>query len=137
ALRSFSAKVDVPYEEIVESAKADNLRHYLIRTDQQVAAPVTVPPTALAVAEARSTSDGGLEIKRRQLELMRRKAEWDTPPVDLHRARLDLWERKMRMDADDLGLEHRSLPRATVTVTDRRGHLVEVAPGEEWKSYGR
>jgi hypothetical protein len=43
-----------------------------------------------------------MSVRRKQLELMRRKMEWDTPRISTQQPQLELMRRKMKMDAEEL-----------------------------------
>jgi HK97 family phage prohead protease len=129
-LRSLSAYVNADLDEVTADYRNGTLARYFTRTDN-----VQSAPTPVAVAQRSQPGDSGLDIRRRQLELMRRKMEWDTPPIDLRRARLELWRRKIEMDDDELrglGLigsrESRSLPEPR---RDRYGSAVDWHPAQQ------
>jgi HK97 family phage prohead protease len=64
-LRSFARFADADPDDVIRDAVAGvELRRYLERTDVSVPAPVTVPPTPLAVAQRgfEPNTDGDLEI---------------------------------------------------------------------------
>lgn len=82
ALRSLSSQVGEDPEDVERLAAQGELRSLFPDRNPVV---VDMAPTPLAVAqrshdEARSVPDNGLEIRRRRLELMRRRADWELTP---------------------------------------------------------
>jgi hypothetical protein len=61
--------------------------------------------------------------------------EWDTPPIDLRRAKLELWRRKIEMDDEELGIGARSLDttqaRALLATRYRYGNAVDWHPAQQ------
>ena len=82
-LRSLAAHVGAEYDEVRSLATAGDLRKLFVRTD--------LAPQPAAV-EARAEDDGMMDLRRRQLALMKRKIDWDTPPMDPRRKLLELYK---------------------------------------------
>jgi HK97 family phage prohead protease len=131
ALRSLATHVEADYETVVEDAKAGNLQRYFVRTDQQVSAPVTVPPTPLDVSyRSMEPNTSSVDLRRKRLELWAKKIEIDTghrpdePRQQTTPERLlELRRRKILWDNEPV--EARSLadfPR------DRYGHAIDWHP---------
>jgi HK97 family phage prohead protease len=119
-LRSLSAYVNADLDEVTADFRNGNLARYFTRTDNVQSAPT---PLAVAQRSEPSADDGLMDLRRRKLELWRRKLSWDEPTMDTRRARLKLWERKIRMDDEELGIVREARSRDTVeaqSLTARR-----------------
>lgn len=118
AMRSLSLFVDAPVEDVYELARQGELRSLFTRTDQQVTASVTVPPTPLEVANRNVKEEKGMDtdLARRLLKNAAHRMAIDGDrraldqlqgkPVgmdlDLARRRLENHWRKMEIDAEEI-----------------------------------
>ena len=122
-----AAQVGEDPEDIFELARHQELRSLFTRTDLQVPAPVSVPPTPLAVAQRSHGAGSDIDLQRRRLESPAKKIEMDTGPdeprqLSLQERLLELRRRKMLWDAP---VEARSL---TDFPRDRNGHAIDWHP---------
>jgi hypothetical protein len=129
AVRSLAAQVDEDPQDVEALAAQGELRTLFQRTDLQVSAPVSVPPTPLAVAQR---SEPSPEMMRRENSLTRRKLDMDGPRTlsnEMARAQLDLT--KKRMDWEQRGelIEARSLTTQQEDFPrDQHGNAVDWPP---------
>jgi HK97 family phage prohead protease len=97
-LRSFSAFVDAPFDDVLRRLNSQGeLRSFMQRTDQHVAAPPTAAPAAELRAEPEEEAGvnvrqaklelrefdpaSALTARRARLALTEARAAWDDPPV--------------------------------------------------------
>jgi hypothetical protein len=100
-LRSLAANRGADLDDVTRDFQNGNLARYFTRSDRTA-------PTPLAVAQ-RSADESPMSVRYKQLELMRRKMEWDTPKISTQQAQLELMRRKMIMDDDGSTFEVRTL----------------------------
>jgi hypothetical protein len=123
-LRSLATHFDADLDEVTADYRNGTLARYFKRSD--------VPTPAVVAARSADHDEVPLDIRRKRLELWRRKMSWDEPPIDLKRARLALWERKIKMDDEEIrGIgrpEARSLQEFR---RDRYGNAVDWHPAQQ------
>jgi uncharacterized protein len=118
ALRSLAAHVEADYDTVLADAQTGQLSRYFIRTDQQVP-PVTVSPAAELV-EARGvapSSDGGLDIMRRRLQLRRRMMDAELTPKqraaqEIRERMADITTRRARLRLSETRIENQAEARS-------------------------
>jgi HK97 family phage prohead protease len=129
AVRSLAAQVGEDPQDVEARAAQGELRSLFTRTDLQVAAPVTVPPTPLDVAEARGSRDD-TDVRRRKNELWARKISMDghrpDEPLTTAQRLLELRRRRMLWDQP---VETRSLTDGFPT--DHHGHAIDWHPAHQ------
>jgi hypothetical protein len=111
ALRSLSDHRGADFDEVRSLAAQGNLGRLFVRSDQHVAAPVTVEP---GVEEER-----GMNGRQAQLELHRMTMEWDAQPMTGRQGLLEL--HRIQIEADDQVInERRSAVEPGAQLTGRQ-----------------
>jgi HK97 family phage prohead protease len=127
SFRSLAALVDAPLGEVESLVAAGELRSLLVRSDRQVAAPATVPPTPLQVAQRNypepqesaldlrrkihaeagkiyAAGRDALELAQRRSDAWRQRISWDTPEPTPGERQLDLHRRRNKLNETRSGV---------------------------------
>jgi len=157
SFRSLAERVGESLEVVEQIAAQGELRSLLTRTDRMVAAPPTVLPTPLEVAQRSyvEPQDDALKLRMQRnaekgagypkdaqpsveqliLEHRLKKANWDLPaPRSLPEQMLMHRRRKSQYDNDT---EARSVGALTEVTTDKYGRAVEVEVGQDRQAHAR